>query len=452
MYFKGTIIIGIFFHCQERGISQSLRDGNFQVAGCAPNIILIVIDDLGYGDLGIYGNRDHQTPNIDRLGREGILFTDFHSNAPVCSPTRAAMMTGQYQQRTEVEHAIGFNLNEGMPLQKTTVAEWLQKAGYSTAVFGKWHLGHVKHFGPNDQGFLQSCVSNNTPDYHSHVSRDGERDWYKNQVLLEESGYLTDLVTDYSIEFIEESKEEPFFLFISHLAVHFPFQGPNDPAHRTLGKTWHESKFGPLSENHYRRAYKDMLEAVDFSVGMVIEKLEELGLRNETLIFLTSDNGAYSWVGSNYPFSGQKGDLLEGGHRIPAIANWPGKIEAGRINSETTMTMDLAPTFISIAGLISPNNHHMDGFDLGPVLFNNEMLKPRQLFWRFNNPYENSNAFAVRDGDWKYHVDNGERFLFHLNMDPAEKSNLINLYPSKGKGLQKEYDRWLSDIENNQNP
>ncbi|WP_375586285.1 sulfatase-like hydrolase/transferase [Cyclobacterium xiamenense] len=447
MNFIGAGFIFFFLLNQGRGISQVLHDGNIHGGLHAPNIILIVIDDLGYGDLGIFGNKDHQTPNMDRLGKEGILFTDFHANAPVCSPTRAALMTGQYQQRSEVEHAIGFTLKEGLPLHKTTVAERLQSSGYSTAVFGKWHLGHVTRFEPNDQGFSQSCVSNNTPDYHSHVSREGERDWYKNQVLLEESGYLTDLVNDYSIRFIEESSETPFFLFISHLAVHFPFQGPNDPIHRTLGKTWHDSKFGPLPESQYRRAYKDMLEAVDASIGQVIEKLEDLGLREKTLIFITSDNGAYSWVGSNFPYSGQKGDLLEGGHRVPAIANWPGKIEAGRITSETSMTMDLAPTFLSLSGLNFINDNDMDGVDLGPVLFQNEKLIPRQLFWRFNNPYEDSKAFAVRDGDWKYHVVNGERFLFHLNLDPLEKTNLIHVYPDKAECLERDYDKWLAEIE-----
>src|SRR5690606_31367576 len=222
-----------------------------------PNIVLIVIDDIGYNDLDIYGSQIDHMPNIDRLAREGMIFTDFHSNAPVCSPTRAAIMTGQYQQRSKVEHAIGFTMDEGMPLEKITIAETLKDAGYECGVFGKWHLGHVSIFGPNNQGFDGSVVSNNTPDYHTHVSRVGKLDWFKDHKPDDEPGYLTDLVTGHSIRFIKDNRDNPFFLFISHIAAHFPFQGPEDPSHRTLGKIWHESKYGPLTESQFRGAYKD---------------------------------------------------------------------------------------------------------------------------------------------------------------------------------------------------
>jgi len=412
-----------------------------------PNIVLIVIDDLGYWDLGIYGNQIHQTPNIDRLAEEGMLFTDFHSNGPVCSPTRAALMTGQYQQRSGVEHAIGFTLEEGMPLQKNTIAELLREAGYESGVFGKWHLGHVSRYGPNDQGFEQSCVSNNTPDYHTHVSRVGRLDWFKNHEMENESGYLTDLVTDHSIRFIREKKDQPFFLFISHLAVHFPFQGPDDPPHRTLGKIWHDTKYGPLPESQYRRAYRDMLEAVDESVGKVVATLDEMKLRDETLIFIISDNGAYSWVGSNFPYRGQKGDLFEGGHRIPAIANWPGHIPAGSISDATTMTMDIAPTLVSITGLSHPEDQLFDGEDLSPVLFKKEDLGHRILFWRFNNPYDNTKAYAVRDGGWKYVVVEGKCYLFNLKQDNTESNNLIGAYPATADRLEKAYQKWLKNVE-----
>lgn len=415
-----------------------------------PNIVLIVIDDIGYGDLGIYGNKIHKTPNIDKLGTEGMLFTDFHSNGAVCSPTRASIMTGQYQQRSNIEHAIGFTMEEGMPLIKKTMAEILKENGYMTGVFGKWHLGHVSLFGPNDQGFDQSWVSNNAPDYHTHISRTGELDWYKNHVLNEEKGYLTDLITEHSIEFITANKEQPFFMFISHIAAHFPFQGPNDPAHRTKGKLWHETKYGPLPESQYRRAYKDMIETVDISIGNVVKTLEEQGIQENTLIFITSDNGAYSWVGNNYPFRGGKGDLLEGGHRIPGIANWPGHIVAGSVSNEPLMTMDLAPTFLALAGIEYPRlkEDKFDGIDFGKVLFENKSLIKRTLFWKFKNPYTKSYSYAIREGHWKYLWSKEKGQLYNLHMDQTESTDLITYYPNIAEQMKKSYQDWIKEIDN----
>ncbi|MEZ5199477.1 MAG: sulfatase-like hydrolase/transferase [Bacteroidales bacterium] len=413
-----------------------------------PNFVLIVIDDLGYGDLGIYGNKVHHTPNIDKLAKNGLLFTDFHSNGPVCSPTRAALMTGQYQQRSGIESAIGFNKEEGMPLEKITIAELLHEKGYQSGVFGKWHLGHVELFGPNEQGFNQSTVSNNTPDYYTHISRIGEYDWYTNHIVNKEDGYLTDLVTKHSTDFIKKNRNHPFFLFISHIAVHFPFQGPNDPPLRTPGKIWHDNKYGPLPESQYRRAYAEMLEEVDKSIGKVTSALEESGLRDNTLIFITSDNGAYSWVGSNYPYRGEKGELFEGGHRIPAIANWPGQIEAGKVTNALTMTMDIAPTFASLAGLVDLENISFDGIDFSSVFDRDENFPERILFWRFNNSYTNTKAFAVRKGQWKYSEKGGNRYLFNLNQDPTESNNLINIYNKEAEQLRSKYQEWINDIEN----
>ena len=415
--------------------------------GSPPNFVLILVDDLGYGDLGIYGNSDHHTPHMDALAREGMLFTDFYANAPVCSPTRAALMTGQYQQRSGVEHAIGFTMEEGMPLEKVTIAELLQDAGYVSGVFGKWHIGHVTLFGPNDQGFMHSRVSNNTPDYHTHISRVGEYDWYKDHEVKEESGYLTDLVTEHSVRFIHDKKEQPFFLFISHIAVHFPFQGPNDPAHRTPGKIWHHVRLGPLPESQYRRAYREMVESVDQSVGDVVSTLDELGLRENTLVFVTSDNGAYHWVGSNYPLRGQKGDLYEGGIRVPAFANWPGRIASGQISNVQATTMDLAPTFLSLACLSLANEQFFDGVDLKDVLFENADLPHRTLFWRFNNPYTDTRSYAVRDGGWKYLVFEDQRYLFQLDIDITESNNLLTRYPKEAERLEKAYRTWLDDVE-----
>lgn len=426
-------------------------------SGQPPNIVLIVVDDLGYGDLGCYGSQLHQTPNIDALADGGMLFTDFHTNGPVCSPTRAALMTGQYQQRSGIESAIGFVKDEGVSLSKVTIAEILSDNGYACGVVGKWHLGHVENFGPNDQGFVFSYCSNNSPDYHSHVSRNGQVDWYKNHKLHQESGYITELVTRHSREFIQDHGAEPFFLFVSHPAVHFPFQGPTDPPFRTEGKEWHgneriagqvqpDSKYGPLPPEEYKRAYREMLEAVDQSVGAIVQTLEKYNLRENTLIVVTSDNGAYSWVGSNGIYRGQKGDLFEGGHRVPAIFNWPGKLSGGLVCDETTATMDLAPTFLATAGITDSRARAFDGVDLSAVVFNNASLPSRKLFWRFDNAYTNSHAHAVRDGDWKLVEEGGETFLFDLAEDPGEQANLASANPQLIRDLKRDYLAWEKDV------
>ncbi len=438
-------------------------------AGCKPaeepflkeskklNIVLIVVDDLGYGDLGSYGNTRHETPHMDRLAATGMVFNDFHANGPVCSPTRAALMTGQYQQRSGIESAIGFVKDEGVPLNRVTIAEILSEGGYICGLVGKWHLGHVDFFGPNDQGFAQSYTSNNSPDYHSHVSRNGEVDWYKDHRLFKETGYLTNLVAEHSNAFIEENKEAPFFLYVSHLAVHFPFQGPQDPAFRTTGSTWHgneripgrvqpDSKYGPLPPEGYNRAYGEMLKAVDESVGSVVSTLEALNLRENTLIIITSDNGAYSWVGSNGPFRGQKGDLFEGGHRVPAIFNWPGKIEAGSVSAETTITMDLAPTMVNLAGINKLGDWRFDGLDLSDPLLGRGSLPARKLFWRFNNSYTNTQARAVRHGDWKYVLEGGKTYLFNLASDPGEQINLAPENKAFVEDLEKAFLKWEKEV------
>jgi len=418
-----------------------------------------VVDDLGYGDLGSYGSKLHQTPHIDNLATTGMQFTDFHTNGPVCSPTRAALMTGQYQQRSCIESAIGFVKDGGVSLSKVTMAEVLSDVGYTCGVVGKWHLGHVDYFGPNDQGFDISYCSNNSPDYHSHVSRNGMVDWYKDHELYEESGYLTEIVTDHSVEFIESNKRNPFFLFVSHPAVHFPFQGPDDPPFRTTGKEWHgnertpgkvqpDSKYGPLPPEEYKRAYRDMLEAVDESIGTIVEALEKLNLRERTLIVVTSDNGAYSWAGSNGVYRGQKGDLFEGGHRVPGIFNWPGKIEGGTVSDATAMTMDLAPTFLSIADSDDSQNHPFDGVDISPALLRKEALPSRNLFWRFNNSYSSSHARAVRQGDWKYVVEEGDAYLFNLSEDPGEQTNIAASNPGLISKMEQAYLSWEQEVTN----
>ncbi len=406
-----------------------------------PNIVMILIDDMGYADLSCYGSKAHRTPHIDRLAAEGIRFTDFHSNGAVCSPTRAAFLTGRYPQRSGIEAAIGFVRDEGVPLASTMVSEVLRGAGYRTAVFGKWHVGHVAHFGPNDQGFDESRCANNNPDYHSHVSRDGNVDWYKDQKLADEPGYLVDVVTRHATRFIQENKARPFFLYVPHLAGHFPYQGRSDAPHRTTGRTWDgDDRYGPLPKTEWKRAYREMIEAVDDSVGQIVASLASTGLRERTLIVVTSDNGGYLSVSDNGPYHGEKGDLHEGGHRVAAIANWPGRIRDGTITATTAMTADLMPTFLSVAGVSPPAGLSLDGVDLSGVLLRAESLPERPLYWR------DVDEKAVRLGPWKQIVQEQGTVLYNLERDPGEQRDLAAAEPERVRSLSAKLAAWESEV------
>jgi arylsulfatase A-like enzyme len=403
----------------------------------SPNIVLILVDDLGYGDLGCYGSTIHETPHIDALAASGMRFTDFHSNCPLCTPTRIALLTGHYQQRYGIETALGFAHDEGLPLDAVTLGDSLHSAGYTTASFGKWHVGYIPELGPQLQGFDQSCGSNNSSDYFSHVSRVGELDWYREGKLSEEPGYLTEIVTDSSVEFIESNRDRPFFLYLPHAAVHFPWQGPGDEGYRTLGKIWHDVKYG-LREDR-KQAYKEMVEAVDASVGRVMSTLKRLGLEEDTFVFLTSDNGGHELVANNAPLSGFKGNLREGGHRVPAMARWPGVIEAGGVSHETAMTMDLLPTLRSVAGC--RDRSEVDGIDLWPHVQNGTALPKRTLFWRFKN------MRAVRRGPWKYFVEGDQEMLFNLEDDLEETTDLASTHPGLTAELKEAYAQWEADVD-----
>ncbi|MES2692088.1 MAG: sulfatase-like hydrolase/transferase [Verrucomicrobiota bacterium] len=405
-----------------------------------PNIVMILVDDMGYADLSCYGSKAHRTPHIDRLAAEGMRFLDFHSNGAVCSPTRAALLTGRYPQRSGIEAAIGFVRDEGVPLEATMVSEVLRAGGYRTGVFGKWHVGHVQSFGPNDQGFDESRCANNNPDYHSHVSRDGKVDWYRDQTLADEPGYLVDVVTRHATRFIAENKERSFFLYVPHLAGHFPYQGRSDPPHRTAGRTWDgDSKYGALPKTEQKRAYREMIEAVDESVGKIVAALTEAGLRERTLIFLCSDNGGYANVSDNGPYRGEKGSLFEGGHRVAAIAHWPGHIRPAT-TAATAMTADLMPTFIAVSGAAKPAGLALDGVDLSGVLLRGEQLAPRALFWR------DVDEKAVRLGPWKLLRRGEATALYHLERDPGEVRDLAAEEPARVRELAAKLVGWEADV------
>ncbi len=421
-------------------LSTAVCPGGWSEKKRKPNLVIIMADDLGYGDLGCYGNEDYQTPHIDSLSQGGLKFTDFHSNGSVCTPTRAALLTGRYQQRSGLEGVIyvrGETREVGMPQKEITFAEVLKEAGYATGIFGKWHLGYKKEFNPVQQGFdvFRGYVSGNI-DYHSHVDNAGIPDWWHNVEKVEEEGYVTDLITDHAVQFMRENREKPFCVYLAHEAPHWPYQGREDKPDRFPGEDF--PAHGTREDKH--NAYKEMVEAMDDSVGRVIETLEELGLEEDTFVFFCSDNGAVPQLGNNGRLRGDKSSLWEGGHRVPAIAYWPGKIEAGTKTPETVLTMDLFPTMAALANAKLPEENQLDGKDLSPVLFDNGSLDSRDLFWRYRKQK------CMRRGNWKLLVDNGTPKLFNLAHDLEESKNVADEYKERMKGMMNALSAWEKDV------
>ena len=422
-----------------------------------PNIVFIMIDDLGYGDIGCYGSKINSTPNIDRLAAGGILLTDFHTNGPMCSPTRASLLTGMYQHRfgKKFERAISgkTDFDDGLPQEAVTIAEVLKDAGYNTGMYGKWHLGYHEPFLPTNQGFDEFIgLGAGDGDHHSHIDRWGRKDWWYNDKLKMEKGYSTELITEHSIEFIKRHKDKPFFLYVSHLAVHFPWQGPSDPPHRVEGKDYTNDKWGIIpNKNNVSPHVKAMVESVDSGVGMIMKTLSSLGLEENTLVIFTSDNGGYTHyadshfnISSNGPLRGQKTEIYEGGHRVPFIAYWPGKILAGSKSEAVIMTMDMFPTFMELAEIEVPVNLKLNGISVLPQLFNNEILPLRSVCWKIGDEK------AIRNGKWKLcMVGSDNQELFDLSIDIGETKNLSADNPTVVLQLIAEYNQWENDVTEN---
>lgn len=373
---------------------------------------------MGYGDLSCYGNENIQTPNLDAMALSGMKFLDYHSNGAVCSPTRAALMTGRYQQRSGIEgvvtaanHRIG-----GLSPIEITLAEIAKDNGYQTALFGKWHLGYDTSHSPIQNGFDEfvGFVSGNI-DYHSHIDQTGMYDWWSGTDSAFESGYLTDIITRHAISFIERNSDQPFFLYLAHGAPHYPYQGRDDPADRSINGNF--SNLGSRIDK--KKAYKEMIEVLDEGVGDIIEVLKTNDILENTLVFFCSDNGATTAVGSNGALRGAKGSLWEGGHRVPAIAYWPGEIESS-LNHDLILSMDLMPTLANLMGDEHQIKLQMDGQDFSPLLFGNPTSKERIVYWRFKQ------FASARSEEWKYLRYKDQDYLFNLETDLSEQYNLAD--------------------------
>ena len=414
-----------------------------------PNIVLIVADDLGYGDLGCYGSEIHPTPHIDALAEGGLRFTDYHSAGSMCSPTRASMLTGLYPQRfgPEFDGALGNRggQNPGLPMEAVTLAERLQEKGYATGCFGKWHLGYAPPRIPTRQGFdvFRGLLSGDG-DHHTQIDRAGNADWYDGESLRSEEGYTADLLTDHALTFIEKNREMPFFLYLPHLAIHFPWQGRDDPPQRERGIDYQNDKWGLIPDpSNVAPHIRAMLVALDDSVGRVAGSLREHGLEEDTLVIFTSDNGGYLTYGSRFRnissngvYRGQKTEVYEGGHRVPLIVSWPGKVKTG-ISDALAHSNDWMPTLLSLA---KADPQESDGVDLGPHLLDRSSVPERTLFWRMRSGH------ALRRGPWKLCVTGENPELYRLDRDPGETADLASSMPEKVRELRREWEAWNRDV------
>lgn len=413
-----------------------------------PNIILILADDLGYGDLACYGHPAGDTPHTDALAAAGMRLTDFHANGPVCSPTRAALLTGQYQQRCGIEIALGEH-DRGLPRAAFTLSRLLAENGYATGLFGKWHLGMSLDEGPNAHAFGEfRGHRHGAVDYFSHVNKFGCIDWWHDEQPASDDGYCTELIARDCLSFVRRHADRPFFLFMSHSAIHFPWMAPEDKPHRRPGVRYDDlSKLGPHKPDDVGQVVRRMIQSLDQTVGQVVQTIADLELADNTVIIFTSDNGGiveyaggFQEISSNAPLRGQKGSLYEGGHRVPAIAVWPGRIRPGTVDQQPMATMDLLPTIAAIAGADLPPGYATDGVDLVPAWLQRQELPPRDLFWR------SGDQRAARRGAWKLYRRNDATELYRLDEDLAEARDLSALEPQRTVSMLEALEQWENDV------
>jgi arylsulfatase A-like enzyme len=437
---------------------------NYRNAG-VKNIVFFFIDDLGWTDVGfMYGqlgckDRFYETPNIDRLARDGMIFTSAYANGPNCAPSRACLMSGQYGPRHGI-YTVGDPRRGNHPHRRLepienktvlddkfiTIAEALGAGGYVSASMGKWHLGAD----PRRQGFDVNIAgrewgSPSGGGYHSPLK-------YPNLVVPEKGVYLTDALTEEAVEFIEENRNNRFFLYLTHYAVHTPIQGKQELVEKYKAKE--------ATEHHKNAAYAAMIESVDESVGTVLRALDELGLAKETVVLFFSDNGGHSGATSNHPLRGAKGMLYEGGIREPMIVKWPGVTPPGSVCHEPVIGVDFYPTLLEISGTDRPANYSLDGVSLVPLLKDpRAKLGRTAIFWHFpcflqgrgdphGGPFRTTPAGAVRMGDWKLieWFETGRIELYNLAEDISESKNLAQQFPDKMKELHDAMQSWRREV------
>lgn len=420
-----------------------------------PNIILLVGDDMGYADVGIHGCKDISTPNIDKMAADGVRCSSGYVSGTYCSPTRAGLLTGRYQTRFGHEFNPGGapgkanktadqlgNKDLGLPLTESTLADRLKKAGYNTALVGKWHLGYAEPFHPLRRGFDEYFGF--LGGAHSYYPGNGAP-IYRGDEVVKEDEYFTDAISREAVAYLDRQTDKPFFLCVTFNAVHTPMQANEERL----------AKFAGI-KNKKRRTYAAMMSAMDDAIGAILGKLHEKKLDENTIVFFFSDNGGPTIEtttvnGSiNEPLRGSKRTTLEGGVRVPFLVKWPGHLPANKVYDQPVIQLDIAPTVLTAAGVDVAGDASLEGVDILPYLAGQNDAAPHDaLYWRFGD------QMAVRKGDWKLvqydptvdgiKVPRGaatEPRLYNLANDIGETRNLINEHPEKAKELQAAWDKW----------
>ena len=452
-YLLIPLLLSVLYSCNDISVEQK------------PNVVLILADDMGYGDLGSYGCLDIKTPNIDKLAEQGVRFTNFYANGPECTPTRTALLSGGYQQRVGgLECALGAgNVGRydeaiwlweqkelGLPPEYAVLPFALKKEGYHTALMGKWHLGYEEKFRPNNQGFDYSIgnigyggdyfyhaeqASINLPDFTGahNLAENGKE-------IFHDGEYMTELITEKAIEWLHQQDEKnPFFLYLPFTSPHSPFQGPGDDLGRPINDE--EWKF------QSREKYIEMVEALDNGIGEILGTLAEKDIEKETIVFFFSDNGGHR-MASNGILSGFKGHVYEGGIRVPCIIRWPGKIKANTVSDQVSISFDLSFSILELAG-VNTEQLKTDGYDIVMHVSQEDQDFDRTLFWRAKRG--NSVKKAIRDGDYKYLteiVNDSILFekLFKLDDDPSEQHDLFTAQPEKVSNLKEKILEWEQEV------
>jgi arylsulfatase A-like enzyme len=443
-----ALLLAVMFPAADKAAAQD--------APRRPNIVFILADDLGYGDLACYGREDIRTPSLDGLAREGVRFTQHYANGPECTPTRAAFLTGRYQQWIGgLECAIGtgnlgryddaMRLREtndlGLPTSQQTIVRLLKDAGYATAITGKWHLGYEPKFAPHLHGFDHTfyCIGGGM-DYFHYLDNVGGYNLFQDGNPVRRDGYFTDLATDEALAFIRQQAEGPFFLYLPYTCPHSPFQGPLDKREHPLplnSKLWNQSTAPP-------NTYIAMIERMDQQIGRVLEVLEEQHLRKNTVVIFAGDNGG-TRSSRNAPLSGFKGSTLEGGIRVPAIVRWPGHVPEGVESHQTSVTFDFTASIARLANVTADSQTPFEGIDIVQHVAQSKADFDRTLYWR--KPRGTTVWQGVRDGSLKYvaqQVDQraARESLFDLSLDVSEKQDLKDQRPADFKRLRQLYGEW----------
>ncbi len=411
------------------------------------NFVFFLIDDMGQRDVGCYGSTVYETPNVDKLASQGMRFTDGYAACPVCSPTRASILTGKYPARLHITDWIPGsrrpfaklavpNWTQYLPHEEVTIAEALKPAGYATASIGKWHLGGPE-YRPEVQGFDLNFGGDHRGQPPSYFFP------YKIPCIPEgkPGEYLSDRLTDEALKFIEANKDKPFFLYLPHYAVHMPLQAKKDLTEKFRQK-------GRAEKGQNSATYAAMIASVDESVGRVLGKLDELGLADRTVVFFMSDNGGLAAVTSNAPLRAGKGTLYEGGVREPWIVRWPGLVKPGTTCSVPVISTDFFPTILEMAGVKPDLKRVLDGLSTVPLLKQAGAIEREALYWHYPHYHLTKPGGAIRCGDFKLieYYEDGRLELYNLKDDLSETADLAAKMPDKAAGLRKKLDDWRKAV------